>query len=60
MQIEITERQVETIYNALVDARNVIKKQMEESIDRPNRVKMFQNQLKNLNETITVFKKNVK
>ena len=60
MQIEITERQVETIYNALVDARNVIKKQMEESIDRPNRVKMFQNQLKNLNETITVFKKIVK
>ena len=60
MQIEITERQAETIYNALIDARSVIKKQMEESVDRPNRVKMFQNQLKNLNETISVIKKYVK
>lgn len=60
MQIETTERQAETIYNALIDARSVIKKQMEESVDRPNRVKMFQNQLKNLNETISVIKKYVK
>lgn len=60
MKIEITERQAEIIYNALVEARHVTKKQMEESVDKPNRIRMFQNQLKAINETITVFEKIVK
>lgn len=60
MKIEITERQAEIIYNALVEARHVTKKQMEESVNKPNRIRMFQNQLKAINETITVFEKIVK
>lgn len=55
MIIELTDRQAETIYNALVDAKNITQKQMEEYINKPNKVRMFQHQLKAIDETLVLF-----
>ena len=60
MIVELTERQAETIYNALVDAKNITQKQMEEYINEPNKVRMFQHQLKAIDKTLNVFEKIVK
>lgn len=60
MNIELTERQAETIYNALVDAKNVTKRQMMENTNNNSKVRIFQHQLKAIDETLNVFEKIVK
>lgn len=60
MNIELTERQAETIYNALVDAKNVTKQQMMENFNNSSKVRIFNHQLKAIDETLNVFEKIVK